>query len=190
MNIGIDIDDTICDSTDFYNEHIAKYFNVSMDYINENNIYYYNLNDFFGEDSEKRFFKEYTKLNSLDIKLKDNVKQIMDKLKENGHKITFITARSDDFYGDAYKKTEEQINSYGINYDKIICTHKKREAAINEKIDILIDDLIKNCDEVSAENIEVLVFNSKININTKTKHNRVNDWKEVYEYILRISERV
>ena len=45
MNIGIDIDDTLTNSFDFFQPYVAEYFNVGVDYLKENSISYSNFPD-------------------------------------------------------------------------------------------------------------------------------------------------
>ena len=40
MNIGIDIDDTLTNSFDYFQPYVAEYFNVGMDYLKENKVSY------------------------------------------------------------------------------------------------------------------------------------------------------
>ena len=43
MNIGIDIDDTITETSEFLMPYVAKYFSIDIDYLKKNNICYNNL---------------------------------------------------------------------------------------------------------------------------------------------------
>lgn len=77
----------------------------------------------------------------------------------------------------------------GIDIDDTITdTFDKAQACINENIDLLIDDSIHNCTESDKVGINVLLFNSKNNININTNFNRVNTWKGVYDYLLKLTK--
>ena len=76
---------------------------------------------------------------------------------------------------------------YGIvcldEIDKIITNRMdKGQVCIEENIDIFIDDNISNCEKVSENGIEVLLFDAPFNRNCM-KFKRVYDWKEVYNII-------
>lgn len=52
-----------------------------------------------------------------------------------------------------------------------------------KKIDLFIDDNIKNLDSVKGIVDSVLLFNSKINLQQDCNFKRVSGWKEIYDYI-------
>ena len=43
MNIGIDIDDTITETSEFLMNYVAEYFSIDINYLIRNNICYNNL---------------------------------------------------------------------------------------------------------------------------------------------------
>ena len=86
-------------------------------------------------------------------------------------------------YVDQYKLSTEQLKKHGIYYDKLICSFDKAKVCMEENIDLLIDDSIYNCELTNKLKIETLLFNCKSNNNIETRLTRVNNWKEVYDYI-------
>ncbi|MCI9063077.1 MAG: hypothetical protein HFJ17_00480 [Clostridia bacterium] len=183
MNIGIDIDDTITDTFDYLIPYIAEYFNVDINYLKDNNISYCNLpNDW--KNNEIEFAKKYYDDIIINTPVKPDTAKYINKIREMENKIFIITARDTNLYTDPYKTTTEQLNTYNINYDKLVCTFDKAQVCVNENIDLLIDDSIYNCTEASKVGINVLLFNSKSNYNINTNLNRTNSWKEIYEYLL------
>ncbi len=110
------------------------------------------------------------------------------RLRELGHKIIIITGRTNAFYTDPYKTTEEELARGGIIYDKLICTLDKPEACLRENISVLIDDLLANCVAVSKYGISAIVFNSNANRSVPTDFLRVSDWTEAIEAISRFEE--
>ena len=183
MNIGIDIDDTITDTFDYLIPYVAEYFETDIEYLKNNNISYCNLPQEW-KKRELDFAKKYYDNIVVDTPIKTNAREYIRKIKELGHNIFIITARNNELYIDAYKKTEEQLKTNDIYYDKLICTFNKGKACIDEHIDLMIDDSIHNCKEASEVGTQVILFNSKNNINTDTDFKRVNFWKEIYEYIV------
>lgn len=182
MNIGIDIDDTITDTFDYLMPYIAEYFNTDINSLKDNNISYCNLPEEW-KKKEIGFAKQYYDKVIPNTPVKAEVSEYIKKIKEMGHFIFIITARDNNLYTDPYKTTTEELDINHICYDKLICTFNKAEACINEHIDLMIDDSIKNCKQVNQAGIDVLLFNSKSNCNIDTDFKRVNNWKEVYDYI-------
>lgn len=182
MKIGIDIDDTITNTCEFMMDYVSDYFNVSKEYLKANNIYYFKLPDEF-KDREKDFYLSTLEKNLLNIPLKDNAKKVINKLKEEGNEIIFITARSKEEYKNPELSTKKQLEFYGINYDKVICTIDKKKACIDEKIDIFIDDSMRNINSVKDVVKNVYLFTSPYNKKFYVKFERINNWLQIYELL-------
>lgn len=182
MKIGIDIDDTITNTTKVNLEYVKKY---DKEY---NNKLLCNFRELtrgnFCCDEIKEFFKKY----SLEINSKVNVKTdaafYINNLFEEGNEIYIITARTSDYFGDVEEYCKNLLAKYKIKYTKII-TGKlhKVQACIEEGIELMIDDSVDTCKEMKENNIDVLLFNSDVNIQEDTQIHRVFTWKEAYEYI-------
>lgn len=182
MRIGIDIDDTITNTCEFMTKLIASYFNVKIDYLIKNNIFYFNLDTNFGNKA-KNFYLSVFENNLLNIPVKKYAKEVINKLKAEGNKIIIITSREDDKYSDPITSTKKQLELYGINYDKLLCTRDKRKACIDENIDIFIDDSIRNTNSVKNIVKDVYLFTTIYNRNFDVPLKRVNDWIQIYELL-------
>ena len=79
--------------------------------------------------------------------------------------------------------TKNLLDSYNIKYNKIITgAGKKAELCVENNIDLLIDDSIKHCTNLSNIGIDTLLFNSINNkdIETKRKHfSLLNNHKQI-----------
>ena len=187
MRIGIDIDDTITNSTKVVKEYVHKY----DSYYSNSHKLIDGLEDiirgFLNDDDIQRFFKDHAKEIGNDIEIKENAKEIIDKLRNEGNEIYIITARSDKFYDNSQQFCEEYLKNHNINYDKLI-THQtyKIETCRNEHIDLMIDDAIDTVENLQKEGIKSILFNSEINKDKQTNVKRVNNWLEVYDYIKEI----
>ena len=182
MKIGIDIDDTMADTFEYLMPYIAEFFDVDIKYLKDNNISYSN----FLEEMKKReleFAKKYYDKVIPNTPFKPKVTEYIDKIKALGHEIIVITARDKTLYTDEYKTTIEELKRNNIHYDKLICDFDKAKVCKREKIDLFIDDSIVNCTKVSKQGIEIILFNSKSNIEDNNNFCRVNEWKEIYEKI-------
>lgn len=182
MNIGIDIDDTITETSELLMPYVAEYFSIDIDYLKKNNICYNNLPKEYKE-KEKEFGKSTFGRVLLDVRLKENAKEIIDKLKEDGHKIVIITARDETIYDAPFEFTKKQLKKLRIEYDKLFCTFDKKQICIDENIDFFIDDSVENLNNVEDTVGQVLLFNSKTNMRENNHFIRVNSWKEIYNYI-------
>lgn len=182
MNIAIDIDDTLTDTFEYFQPYLAEYLNTDADELRRNNISYNNLPDKW-KVHEFDFCREYFDCVVPDTPFKPHAAQCIKKLKDDGHRIVIITARTTAFYTDPYKTSALELKNGNIIYDKLICTLDKGKACANEKIDILIDDTPANCDAAAALGIKTLMFASKANANIKTEHTVVYDWQSVIDYI-------
>ena len=182
MRIGVDIDDTITNSWQYLIPHYAKLFNIDESILSKSMPYYPAIKDYISlDDYYKKVVPIHEKYTSV-LPLKDNVKEVIDKLYELGHTIYFITDRGND-NDDSYIATKKYLDSHGIKYEKIY-TRASNKAIIcqKEKIDLYIDDSIKHCRRVKEEGIKVLMFNTYYNKEYK-EFNHVHSWNEIYEYI-------
>ncbi len=107
----------------------------------------------------------------------------VNELRARGHKIIIITARTNAFYTDPYATTKEELEKGGIVYDKLICTFQKAQACVEERVDVLIDDSIGNCEAAVAKGVLAYLFTSKANQDEDTMLPRVSNWEEAVAYI-------
>jgi len=182
MKIGIDIDDTITDTMLYLTKFIASYFNLDENYLKDNNIYYINLPDNI-KNKEKEFCYNVFEEELMNIPIKNNAKNIINKLKKEGNEIIIITARDHETYKNPVEQTEKQLKKFGINYDKLICTRDKKKACLDEKIDIFIDDSMSNLLKVKEVVKKVYLFTSPYNKDYKVEYERVDEWTLLYELI-------
>ena len=182
MHIGIDIDDTITNSWECLIPYYVKLFNISEEVLHTVKPYYNAVSHLISLDEYYQIMLPIYDEVIPNVSLKSGVKEAIDKLYDLGYHITFITARGID-HTDAYKDSKEYLDKYQIKYDKIITNiHDKAAICQKEKIDIFIDDSVRNCTEVSKAGIEVLLFETYYNKEYQgVKH--VKNWDEIYEYL-------
>lgn len=182
MNIAIDIDDTLTESFDYFQPFVAEYFGVEPEEVRRRNISYGNLPDEW-KSRGLDFCRTYYDRVVPDTPFKSDAAWGVTELRKMGHRIVIITGRSTAFYTDPYKTTKEELKKGGIVYDKLICTLDKGLACREESIDVLVDDLLSNCDAAVKEGASAIVFTSKANRDTETVYPRAADWKTVLERI-------
>lgn len=189
MNIGIDVDNTITDTLPILKEYCKKYNedvvkrNLQM---NEKGFAAGNLYDW--TDEEKQVFFDNILLEVfLKVETKENAKDIINKLKDEGNSIYIITARHK--IKEPYKVTEEMLKKYEINYDELIVQIDKKQCCIEKGIDVLIDDETHNINSVS-EIIPVIAFEAKHNEECQGNNIiKVNTWNEVYKIIKQMERK-
>lgn len=170
MIIGIDIDDTITDTSIVANKYLTLFSRNYQDYHELPQEKYY---DFLNE-----YQAEIVKNNIL----KEGCQEAFKYLKENGWKIIIITARSSEFDSRIEKLTKEFLANNNLIYDKIIFNAiEKGTIASSEHLSIFIDDKEEVLDDVNKFNITCLRFTQKA-----SKYKTFNNWYDIIEYIKKI----
>lgn len=182
MRIGIDIDGTITDSYSLFLKYAIWYdknFKQGKGIINQECYDFDGKFNWTNEDKEK-FMSTYSKKILEELKSLEDAKEVINRLKEDGNEIYFITSRSKDKLNDPYTITARWLNKEKIKYDKLITdAGLKGKVCKDNNIDILIDDSIDSCKDVSNNNIRVLLFD--LNNNKESEFEKVHNWKEVYK---------
>ncbi len=178
--IGIDIDDTITNSTKVVKKYIYKYSNNEELKNNVEGI----IRGTYVSEYTKSFYKQRSKEIGNEIKVKKHAVEVIKQLHDDGHKIIIVTARNNNYYDDAYAFSYEYLTKNGIVFDKLFVDKPyKLEICKKENVDIFIDDAVDTVDDTQMQGIKSILFSSSINKNKKTKAKRLNNWKEVYKYI-------
>ena len=114
MRIGIDLDDTICRTTeivgDTVEEYAAKKNLDPLDVFNSEKLKY----EFFNENLSDIY---------SNVSVKHDVSSVIKRLKNRGNEIYIITARSDNYVPsikNVYKITKDWLEKNNIVFDKII----------------------------------------------------------------------
>ena len=177
MKIAVDIDDTLTESFDYFQPYVAEFFGVGEKELKEKNISYANLPEEW-KPRELDFCKAYYDKIVEFTPFKSDAAESVRRLKELGHEIVILTGRSKAFYTDPYETTRKELARGGIVYDELICTLDKASACKKAKIELLIDDLIANCEVANAAGIPALLFTSKANAGKQTLNRRIKSWTE------------
>ena len=144
------------------------------------------------EDEEKRYYKENIERLANSFKPIDNCSKYIKKLREDGHYICIISGRNNGEYSDPYTMTINWLKKYDIQYDNLILTNgynhqEKADICLENNIDIMIDDSIKVCKKCFEKNIKPIIFSTEYN-RKELEFKRVNNWKEIYDYIKKLGE--
>jgi len=191
MNIGVDIDGCLNDVHHFLiNEGIKwklnnGYKNVKFNNDNWNFDQVFEMND---EEKEKFMFEKSSEI-LMNVKAREEASNVIKKLREEGNKIIIITNRP--VYDKCFHNngrldisTVEWLNKNNIEYDKIIFSENKKEkVCIDEKINIMIEDMEKSAKKIS-KSTPVLLFRTTYNKDIKRKNiTMVYTWYDIYTKI-------
>ena len=190
MIIGIDIDDTLTDIRDEVGAAALKYAQSLNKDIDESKVVWdknnngssfkerYNLN----KEELLYFFRNIQENITKKAKPREDVVEVIKKLREDGHKIYIITARDSEFHEDPFELSKVWLDKNNIEYDKLIVNARDKAKVCREQnVDAFIDDKLSNCLEISNENIITIRIT-----NYADKHQEIvnkKNWKEIYEYI-------
>ena len=187
MNIGIDLDDVVYDTSVEVEKEIEK--------ANNPRLLDFKVQLMRGALSEMpsdvaQFLKDTIISYTSNAKPIKNATDTLKKLRDEGHIITIITARSDAIRDGVVDTTLKSLKKYGIDkgilYDKIIFEGaNKGDVCEKEKIDIFVDDSPINCMHVRERGINVLAFKSRITADAidQTDLQSVSSWDELYDKI-------
>lgn len=182
VNIAIDIDDTLTDTFEYLMPFVAEFYEKELQELQRKKISYSNI-PFEWRKYEFDFEKSYYDKVIVRTPFKKHAATYVDMLRQMGHRIVIITGRTEAFYTHPYATTEEELKNGNIVYDKLICTLNKKQACLEEQIDVIIDDLISNCDAVSSAGITSILFTSQENKHLDAEYVRVNQWDDVIDMI-------
>lgn len=181
MNIGIDIDDTIVNTYKNFVALISMKTSINYNKLLSQNLTYSDLEK--KVNNYERIKKDIFSILVKTVELKDNVIEVLNKLKSDGYKITLITARNYGEYDDPYKITYDFLTKNNVPYDKLIVNALKKDTVcIEEGIDLFIDDSIIHCNSVNKTGIKT--FQYKTSFTPALDGVRlVSNWNEIYKII-------
>ena len=181
MNIGIDIDDTVTDTYETLVSLLGINYGMNIDKVLKQKLSYKTLKNMFTDYND--FAAKNYKTMATIVPLKKDAVDVLKKLKEDGHKLIFISARNYEEYEDPYEISYEYLKRNGIPFDKLIVNAKdKSKQCILENIDVFLDDNTQNCKSVEHTGIRTFQFDTVLNSEITTL-NKVKSWEEFYKKI-------
>lgn len=187
MKIGIDIDGVILDSEALFRTIAEMHNTIELndrpinDYEEPRIQEKYNWTEQEINEFAQKYFVEGTKQSNF----MPYVKEVLDKLKEEGHELVIVTARGH-MIKEMKSVMEKRFKEENLVFDKYYWgLTDKAKVCVDEKIDVMIDDNYKNCQDISSQNIKTLYFRDaglkKIPENDYLTE--VHNWGEIYKYI-------
>ncbi len=191
LRIGIDIDNTLTDINDKLMNAAVEYAKTLNKYVENEDL---NINDAYNDGNvyQKLFHFTYNELKyflgTIQEKITNNATprnhcvEVIKKLRDEGNEIYIITARDSEFHDNPYMQSEVWLKKNDIYYDKLIVNARnKKRVCLENDIDLLIDDSICNCSNVSSSGILAFTIGNSKKLNNKIKN--FDNWQQIYDYI-------
>lgn len=193
MVIGIDIDDTTVVTVESMVKYGDKYDTevlnreAKKDNLGKIKDRYY-MKALYGWTEEEKFafFDMYYKNVLEECYPLPNASEIINKLKQEGNEIIFITARLTNIKNcETENITKETFRKYNIPYDKLIMNvDDKLKFCKENDVEVFIEDSYETCKNLQENGIKAYLMTTKMNRNiVDDKIERVSSWNEVYEKI-------
>lgn len=196
MVIGIDIDDTTVVTVESMVKYGDKYDTevlnreAKKDNLGRIKDRYY-MKALYGWTEEEKFafFDMYYKNVLEECYPLPNASEIINRLKQEGNEIIFITARLTNIKNcETENITKETFRKYNIPYDKLIMNvDDKLKFCKENDVEVFIEDSYETCKNLQENGIKAYLMTTKMNRNIiDEKIERVSSWDEVYEKIINL----
>lgn len=196
MKIGIDIDDTtfltvksMLKYADIFEEEISGEPTNRDSFGLITNRYYLKVLYGWNDETKFAFFKKYYKDVLEECTMLPNANKVIQKLKEEGDTIHFITARLMNIEGcNTEKITRESLANFDISYDSLDLHVSDKVTFFKENnIDLCIEDSYETCRQLTDNGIKSILMTTKMNQQIDAGEiTRANNWDEIYREIERI----
>ena len=196
MKIGIDIDDTTLITVKSMIKYADKYDTEVLGRKGTNgnlgrieNRYY--LKILYGWTVEEKFafFDCYYKNVLEECTAMPNADKVLQKLKEEGNKLYFITARLTNIKNCPTEEiTRKTLEDNQIPYDKLIIdASDKMKVCEEEGIELLIEDSYETCKEFQEKGKKAILMTTQMNRKIDAGNiPRVENWDEIYQKVKEI----
>lgn len=188
MIIGIDIDDTLTllqkIKIKTAQNYITKH-NLPYKIVNPDALFFKDMVNWTEEECDIFWISEADEMLSK-VPARKNASKVITNLKQNGHKIVIITARSSQWHKDPYKMSYDWLVKNNIPFDKIIVGHiDKTQVCIDENLDVFIDDIPLTLVKLQPHNIKTILMSTPHNKNQDIYNGCIaNNWLDVENMLL------
>lgn len=197
MRIGIDLDGVVYDTIENYRVYSELYDELVLkrDSRKDSREMMEQKRMNWTDEEFVDFFSRCHEKIVRESNLMPGCKEVLELLKKDGHELIVVTARGaateevDQITGfSSDTVTVELMKKDGI-YDLFTkCCFRegdKKKVCLEEKIDVMIDDLYSNCLDIASANIDTIYFENIQSFDLTGKENitTLYNWGEVYRYI-------
>ena len=188
MKIGVDIDGVILDSerplrfyADFWSTFVLGKERLKSTEVSQELNFDWNtdeINEFYA-----KYFDDITKNSHIVV----GAKEILKKLKDEGHELFIVTLRG--YYREEEKIiATEKLNQLGVDFDGVYWSVKnKRQKCEDLGLDVMIDDSPSNASQFEGSKVKVLYFKeSPVRDVVFPNVTKVNCWMDIYREIKKL----
>ena len=192
MIIGVDIDDTLSVLNKLKIKTAKNYIkknNLPFKLVAPNKQFFSEMFDWSKEECNKFWVEWCDKMLEVAPPRK-HVQKYINKLREDGHKIVLITARSTDHLKDPVSLSVNWLNKHQISYDELCVNNlEKTTACLEKKVDVFIDDRVDHLLPLLPHNIKTILMETVSNKGQKEySGDVVKNWKQVYKIISNLNK--
>ncbi len=184
MVLGIDIDDVITDTSAALMAH-AKIHEAEV--CEKGEILDHLPQVMRGEihsPKVKLYFERYMAKIMAGASVKDGAVATLKRLKAKGHRLVYITARGETKFPGSREMTMNFLKSQQLPFDEIIFdSFDKLKDCLDRQIELMVDDSVKNCEDLVNGGVQAVLFSSSVNTGIATNLYRVKDWGELETYL-------
>lgn len=180
MILGFDIDDVVTDSSlsmiahaGLHETEICKKGDI-LDHLPEV------MRGCFPTPEVREYLHRYMGDIIANAQVKTGASEVLRRLKARGHQIVYITARGEVNYPGSVAVTEKLMAKHHLPCDDIAFDSvDKLQDCRKFKVDLFVDDSVKNCTDVARGGISTLLFTSVVNREELSDIKRVESWAEL-----------
>ena len=193
MKIGIDLDGVVFDTEKEYRVYTELYDMLVLKQNSKIDNSELRFQDRFKwtEENSSDFLTRYHEKITREANYMPGAKDVLQMLKQDGHKLIMITAR-----GGMNKRmieiTKERLNQDNMEiFDKYYFDiREKQKICLEEKIDVMIDDYYRNCQSISDVGIKTIYLKDAPSRDLKENEylKVLYNWGEIYRYIKEIEK--
>lgn len=181
MNIGLDLDGVLFDSEAGLIASATLYnYEINKNLIDPNSLIAEERYDWSAEEVQE-YLDRYLIKTEETSPLMSCAKEVVEKLRKNGHKIYIITSRGH-VSNDEIKATKKALKREKLKFDGIYFSEYDKTNRCKElKIDIMIDDFYNNVINLAKSGIKCLYYHNLVNKPIKHKNViEVKNWGDIY----------
>lgn len=193
MIIGIDIDDTLTDLTESKILWVKSYLKdkgYSYNLVNSKTYKYKDMFDWPPEICDDFWFSRADELYS-NVEPRKGVKEIIEKIKNDGHKIIIVTARSQKYHKDPWAMSYNWLTKNEIPFDELVIDAESKGLVCKQKnIDILIDDVPSNLEDAKNFGIKTILIRASHNMDFADENQLIlENWNQILDFIKSMNKK-
>lgn len=193
MNIGIDFDGVLIDSERLFKYYADYYsfFELGGRERKRDDVVKQQFCFDWSEEEMKNFFNKYVPLATMNAPFLLGTKEILTKLKKDGHKLFLVTSRYNSCHYKEIEQAKQRIEELGIAFDQFYAgPENKYEVCKRLGVDIMIDDNPDIIKQFTGKDIFAFFFQNTVQHSFRAKNVfTANSWVDVYRKIKFLKEK-